>query len=325
MTPNETIPVVLIVDDVPTNIKLLARALRHDYRVKVASCGEDALQGARLEPRPDLILLDVMMPEMDGYEVCRRLKSDPVTEFIPVMFVTARDTEEDEELGFNLGCVDYITKPFSVPIVKARVRTHQPFSVPIVKARVRTHLRLKRQADALERLSHIDQLTGLANRRQLATTFEMEFKRAAREGLSLSVLIVDIDHFKDYNDHYGHGAGDVCLRQVASSLMNSLSRPGDLVTRYGGEEFVVILPATDSADAYALGERLRENIVQLNIPHAYSSAAQVVSVSIGGTTAEALCDIDSPENLLESADRMLYRAKEMGRNRTVLTTTEAIS
>jgi diguanylate cyclase (GGDEF)-like protein len=194
-----------------------------------------------------------------------------------------------------------------------------------VKARVRTHLRLKRQADALERLSHIDQLTGLANRRQLATTFEMEFKRAAREGLSLSVLIVDIDHFKDYNDHYGHGAGDVCLRQVASSLMNSLSRPGDLVTRYGGEEFVVILPATDSADAYALGERLRENIVQLNIPHAYSSAAQVVSVSIGGTTAEALCDIDSPENLLESADRMLYRAKEMGRNRTVLTTTEAIS
>ncbi|WP_201095226.1 diguanylate cyclase [Thiocystis minor] len=306
MTANETIPVVLIVDDVPTNIKLLASALRQDYRVKVASRGEDALQGARLEPQPDLILLDVMMPDMDGYEVCRRLKSDPVTEFIPVIFITARDTDEDQELGFNLGCVDYITKPFSVPIVKARIRTH---------------LRLKRQADALERLSHIDQLTGLANRRQLATTFEMELKRAAREGMPLSILIVDIDHFKDYNDHYGHGAGDVCLRQVASSLMNSLSRPGDLVTRYGGEEFVVILPMIDSAAAYALGERLRENIVQLNIPHAFSSAASVVSVSIGGTTAEPLVDADSPESLLERADKMLYRAKEMGRNRTVLTTT----
>lgn len=302
ITTNEAIPVVLIVDDAPTNVKLLANALRHEYRVKVAICGEDALQGAQLDPQPDLILLDVMMPEMDGYEVCRRLKSDPVTQSIPVIFVTARDTDEDQELGFNLGCVDYITKPFSIPIMKARIRTH---------------LRLKRQTDALERLSHIDQLTGLANRRQLATTFEMEFKRAAREGMPLSILIVDIDHFKDYNDHYGHGAGDVCLCQVASSLMNSLSRPGDLVTRYGGEEFVVILPATDSADAYALGERLRENIVQLNLPHAFSSAASVVSVSIGGTTADLPSDLDSLESLLERADRMLYRAKQMGRNRTV--------
>ncbi|AFL75852.1 diguanylate cyclase (GGDEF) domain-containing protein [Thiocystis violascens DSM 198] len=306
MTANEGIPVVLIVDDVPTNIKVLANALRHEYRVKVASRGEDALRGARLEPQPDLILLDVMMPEMDGYEVCRRLKSDPVTEFIPVIFITARDTDEDQELGFNLGCVDYITKPFSLPIAKARIRTH---------------LRLKRQTDALERLSHIDQLTGLANRRQLVTTFGMEFKRAAREGLPLSVLIVDIDHFKDYNDHYGHGAGDVCLCQVALSLMKSLSRPGDLVTRYGGEEFVVLLPATNRADAYALGERLRENILQLNIPHAFSSSAPVVSVSIGGTTADTLIDADSPESLLERADKMLYRAKEMGRNRTVFTTT----
>ena len=303
MIAHEAIPVVLIVDDVPTNIKLLANALRHEYRVKVASRGEDALQGARLEPQPDLILLDVMMPEMDGYEVCRRLKSNPVTEFIPVIFVTARDTDEDQELGFNLGCVDYITKPFSLPIVKARIRTH---------------LRLKRQTDALEKLSHIDQLTGLANRRQLVTTFAMEFKRAAREGMPLSVLIIDIDHFKDFNDHYGHGAGDVCLRQVAASLMNSLSRPGDLVTRYGGEEFVVILPATRSADAYALGERLRENILQLEIPHAFSTAASVVSVSIGGVTADTLNDADSPDGLLERADKMLYRAKETGRNRTVL-------
>lgn len=143
-------PIVLVVDDMPTNIKILADALRHDYRVKVANNGEDALETARLEPHPDLILLDVMMSNMDGYEVCRRLKENPVTQSIPVIFVTAKDTEEDQELGFNLGGVDYITKPFSISIVKARVRTH---------------VLLKRQADALEKLSHTDSLTGIANRR----------------------------------------------------------------------------------------------------------------------------------------------------------------
>lgn len=303
MTVSEDIPLVLIVDDVASNIKLLAGALRHEYRIKVASRGEDALIGAARDPRPDLILLDIMMPDMDGYEVCRRLKSNPVTEFIPVIFVTARDAEEDQEYGFELGCVDYIAKPFSIPIVQARVRTH---------------LRLKRQVDALERLSHVDQLTGLANRRQMVATFEIEIKRMAREGMPLSILIVDIDHFKDYNDRYGHGAGDRCLAQVASSLRQGLWRPGDLITRYGGEEFVAILPATGEAEAHALAERLREGVLQLHIPHASSTAAPVVSVSIGGVTATTLRDADSPDSLLERADKMLYQAKATGRNRALI-------
>jgi diguanylate cyclase (GGDEF)-like protein len=305
MTVKDAIPVVLIVDDVASNIKVLADALRHDYRVKVASRGEDALIGARFEPHPDLILLDVMMPEMDGYEVCRRLKNDPVTEGIPVIFVTARETEEDQERGFQLGGVDYITKPFSIPLVKARVRTH---------------VQLKRQADALERLSHIDPLTGIANRRQFAGVFALEFRRAVRENQPLAVLMIDIDYFKGYNDLHGHGAGDDCLRQVVSALAKGLSRSGDLVARYGGEEFVAILPATGSAAVHALAEKLRNSILALQLPYA-STTGDRLTISIGGATTGADPGADTPDDLLERADKMLYHAKETGRNRTVIADT----
>lgn len=303
MTPNETAPIVLIVDDMPFNVKVLNETLKHDYRIEVAINGAKALERARCEPQPDLILLDVMMPNMDGYEVCRRLKSDPLTESIPVIFVTAKDDEAAEEQGFELGGVDYITKPFSLAVVKMRVRTH---------------LQLKRQADALEQLAYIDPLTGIPNRRQFMEILEREYWRALREDSALSVLMIDVDHFKAYNDHYGHGAGDDCLRQVALALTRALLRPGDQVARYGGEEFVAVLPQTDREAAALLAERLRRSVLDLGCPHARSSAGDRVTVSIGGATTSLHTAAASLEALLTLADQMLYRAKEGGRNRFVV-------
>ncbi|MBB1126377.1 diguanylate cyclase [Thiospirillum jenense] len=302
--PSE-LPIVLIVDDVPTNIHILADALRHECRIKVAVHGEEALDIARTAPQPDLILLDVMMPDLDGYEVCRRLKNDPITRAIPIIFVSARDAEDDQTLGFNLGGVDYITKPFSIPVVRARVRTH---------------IRLKRQTDALQHLSRIDPLTGVANRRHFDELIQIEMRRALRDQDPLSLLMIDIDYFKGYNDYYGHGAGDLCLQQVANTLANGLSRPGDLLARYGGEEFIAVLPATVRTAAHQLADRLRINVLQLGIAHAQSPAAAVVTISVGVATLISTPAVLQAHNqseidvLLKEADTLLYSAKASGRN-----------
>jgi diguanylate cyclase (GGDEF)-like protein len=290
---------VLIIDDVPTNIQVLAEALRQDYRVKVATNGPDALVIAR-QTLPDLILLDIMMPGMDGFEVCRQLKSDLATQAIPVIFVTASDDLGDEEKGLNLGAVDYITKPFHLPVVRARVRNH-------------LHLKLK--ADLLERMAHIDSLTGIANRRRFDETLEVEMRRCQRSGQPISLLLLDIDHFKHYNDHFGHGMGDLCLTQVAASLQTNAARAADLVARYGGEEFAVILPHTDTEGAQQIAERLRTAILELNIPHAPDTGQAQVSISIGVTTALSTDQL-SASGLVAAADKMLYQAKAGGRNRT---------
>lgn len=290
---------ILIVDDVPTNVQILADALRADYRIKVANNGLSALEIAQREPRPDLILLDVMMPEMDGLEVCRRLKQMPQTKNIPVIFVTAKSEESDEEYGLNLGAVDYITKPFSIAITKARIRNH---------------LQLKHQADLLESLSLVDPLTNIPNRRRLDEAFDAEWKRAARENTSIALLMVDIDHFKAYNDHYGHGAGDICLQSVAAALADGVSRPGDLVARFGGEEFVVILPETDLEASRLIGERLLSQVANLQLKHEYSGVEPFVTISIGCAAMVPKDEIETPARLLEAADKMLYQAKDSGRN-----------
>ncbi len=291
---------VLVVDDVPTNVQILADALSSDYRIKVANNGISALEIARHEPQPDIILLDVMMPEMDGFEVCRRLKADPMTWGIPVVFVTARDSEVDEELGLSLGAIDYITKPFSIATTRARVRNY---------------LRIKQQSDLLETLSLFDALTQISNRRRFDESYDVEWKRACRENTTLSLLMVDIDHFKEYNDSYGHGAGDVCLQAVATALASGVSRPGDLVARYGGEEFVVVLPETDLDAAILIAERLCQNVRDLNLPHAKSAVIPIVTVSIGcASLAPATCP-EAKAALLEEADQRLYQAKHEGRNR----------
>lgn len=291
---------VLVVDDQPANIQILAEALQSQYDVRVAINGEKALRIAHENDKPDLILLDVMMPDMDGFEVCRRLKNDTATQHIPVIFVTAKDNAADEELGLNIGAVDYVGKPFSIPVVRARVRNH---------------ILLKQRADLLEELASIDPLTHLPNRRLFETTVQDEWKRAQREGTTLSILLADIDYFKNYNDHYGHGAGDICLQRVAHAMQTGQSRPGDMVARFGGEEFIVILPNTDCEGAKVAAERLRNRVKALQIPHAHSSAANIVSISVGCATCRpSIEDIDATA-LINAADAQLYKAKEQGRNR----------
>jgi diguanylate cyclase (GGDEF)-like protein len=298
---NKKKPVVLIVDDSPLNIQVLGEALRAEFRVKVASNGPLALRLANGgEDKPDLILLDIMMPEMDGYEVCRQLKDNEATKNIPVIFVTAKNTGEEMAKGFALGAVDYIAKPFYTPVVLARVRTH---------------VNLKLKAELLESLVMRDDLTGIPNRRYFNETFDTEWKRAARASERLAVVLVDVDHFKEYNDHYGHGLGDICLRKVAVALAEAATRPGDLVARYGGEEFAAVLPGADAASARSVAERFCANVADLALEHAYSKAADHVTVSAGyAHTAPAGSGL-APQALLDMADRMLYKAKHSGRNR----------
>lgn len=291
---------VLVVDDQPNNIQVLAEALQGQYDVRIASSGEKALQIAKEDRQPDLILLDIMMPGMDGHEVCRRLKADADTVHIPVIFVTARSTSSDEELGLNLGAIDYISKPFNIPVVRSRVRNH---------------VLLKQRADLLEQLASIDPLTHLPNRRKFESTFEEEWKRALREESRLSILLIDIDFFKRYNDHYGHGLGDICLKRVADAMQAWRARPGDMVARLGGEEFIVLLPNTDEEGAKAAGERIREEVQALQIPHVNSETAKVVSISVGCATCQPTFDNIDQQTLINQADKQLYKAKELGRNR----------
>lgn len=291
---------VLVVDDQPANIRVLGEALKHNYQIKMATSGEKAIQIAASEEPPDLILLDIIMPGINGYEVCRQLKSNYRTERIPIIFITAKDQEEDETKGLDLGAVDYITKPFSLPIVKARVKTH---------------LELKRHRDILEDLSTLDGLTGIPNRRKLDAYLETEWKRAVRESYPLSLIMIDIDHFKLFNDNYGHGQGDECLKKVARELSNTAKRPADFVARYGGEEFVSVLPNTAIKQAGEFAELLRCNIEKLHIPHEFSPSGNRVTISLGSATIIPTVN-KSYDFLINSADKALYTAKSNGRNQS---------
>jgi diguanylate cyclase (GGDEF)-like protein len=253
------------------------------------------------------------MPEMGGHDVIRQLKEDPLTKEIPVIFVTALSSTGDEEQGLKLGAVDYITKPFSPPIVKMRIHNHIRFV---------HHHRL------LDRLAYLDPLTEIANRRRFDQVLVKELSRAARNCTSLSVGMVDVDFFKQYNDQYGHAMGDRALYQIASSLKASLERPGDLVARYGGEEFALILPETDAPAAGRVAEKARRAVENEKIPHTISSVSSHITVSAGtatvrftGRAGEQLretrdgqtCE-HTVESLMLQADQHLYKAKQNGRN-----------
>jgi len=299
MCPQATI---LVVDDAPENLAILNGILKDHYRVKVATSGERALALAAGSEQPDLILLDVMMPGMDGYEVCSRLKSDPRTQSIPVLFVSARDEEEDEAKGLALGAIDYIVKPIRPSIVQARVRNH---------------LELKRSRDLLERLTTVDHLTGISNRRRYDEYLELEWRRAARDQTPIALIAIDIDHFKAYNDLYGHPKGDTCLIAVAQALAGSVTRTPDLIARCGGEEFACVLPGTDAAGATHLAQEMLQRVLELEVEHARSDTHDKVTVSIGVAAMTPDAE-ESPQTLVALADAALYQAKSLGRNRVVV-------
>ncbi|MFN2267825.1 MAG: diguanylate cyclase domain-containing protein [Desulfonatronovibrio sp.] len=288
---------ILIVDDTPTNIQVLAEILGQDYEIFFSLSGSEGLSMAEAQ-QPDIILLDIMMPKMDGFEVCQKLKENPVTKNIPVIFITALNMEEDEAKGFELGAVDYITKPIRPSVVRARIKNH---------------VELKRYRDYLENISMKDGLTGVPNRRKMDEYLEQEWKRSKRKNKPISLLMLDIDHFKLYNDNYGHSQGDECLKKIASAIEKSLSRPADLAARFGGEEFVCILPETDEQGAKVIARRVQKNIKELSIPHEYSPVDSLITLSIGIATTNP-DESASQEDLLNNADQMLYQAKNSGRN-----------
>ena len=300
---------MLIVDDERLNINLLNDILKEEYRIKVAMNGEQALERARSHPKPDIILLDIVMPDLDGFQVCRRLRESPETAEIPVIFITSRNAESDEVMGLEMGGVDFLSKPIRPAIVRARVRGHV---TQLLQKR-----ELQRMHEQLLDLSNTDGLTGIPNRRRLDDFLSQEWSRSQRSGTPLGLLMMDIDHFKRYNDHYGHAGGDDCLKRVAARLKQQVHRPPDLAARYGGEEFVCVLPDTDLAGVERVAETLLDGIRELAIPHAQSDVAPVVTLSIGGTSLVPQRGGEC-EALISAADALLYESKSEGRNRATV-------
>ncbi|RJG15519.1 diguanylate cyclase [Massilia cavernae] len=419
---------ILIVDDAPANLGLLRKLMiQQGYQTFVANSGERALSIAR-RVRPDLILLDVVMPGMDGLETCRQLKDHPSTQRIPVIFMSARTGTEDVVAGFDIGAVDYISKPLRMAEVCARVRAQlqirstndsqheqaerlrtivdsmveglmiieasgriqyanpacgrylgctpealekkslddllcapvaqeyldyfarcaeepefapQPGAREVIVRRcdgsgramdltlapMAMHETLfigllhdithhKQSETALQRAALLDPLTKIANRRHFDSFIELEWQRAVRSGEPLSLVVLDVDHFKLYNDTLGHPAGDIALQQVAGVLQAHALRVTDLAARYGGEEFVVLFAATPAADAAALAETIRAEVEALQMPHPRSPSSGSITVSIGVATMVPT-QLDDVEKLFVAADRAMYGAKEAGRNRVV--------
>jgi diguanylate cyclase (GGDEF)-like protein len=298
MTPNPQ--KVLIADDDPINREILCELLQPEYTVLLAKDGTQALERA-IRHLPDLILLDVMMPDLSGFEVLRRLRATPQLEHVSVIFVSGLNRPEDEAAGLKAGASDYIAKPFNATVVLARVALH---------------LQLVRQRRLLEHLAHVDGLTELANRRRFDDIYDLEWQRARRSGQPLSLALLDIDSFKQFNDLYGHPAGDRALHAVARVASAHLRRPADLAARYGGEELVLLMPETDAVQALQIAQALREAVAQLMIAHAGSAAASCITVSIGGASLDP-AHPESSAALFEAADVQLYRAKQGGRNRVM--------
>ena len=291
---------LLVVDDEKQNRTLLTELLQDDYQIVLAKNGVQALEKAR-QHLPDLILLDVLMPQTDGFTVMRALKAGDDTRHIPVIFVSALDSAADEELGLELGAVDYIAKPFHPPIVRVRVRNH---------------LQAVHQRRLLEQLALIDGLTEVPNRRRFAEVYAREWRRCMRSSSPLSLIMVDVDHFKVFNDTYGHAAGDIVLKRVAQTIQDALNRPADFVARYGGEEFVVVLPDIDADRAQVVAEKLRAEVERLHIPYPQPGASQWLTISLGGASQiPKQADVD--DRLFIDADTSLYAAKHDGRNRVL--------
>lgn len=290
---------ILIADDDPVSLYLLSNVFTEEgFTVNCVKSGEEALNTV-LSFRPDIIVLDIVMKGMYGYEVCERLKANRETADIPVVFISSREDVEAEISGLRAGGIDFITKPFNPAIVRMRVSNY---------------IELKKTRDNLEHMSITDQLTGLFNRRYFDKMLNSELRRSSRSHDCLSMLMIDVDKFKLYNDCNGHLAGDECLKLICQTVRRSFRRVGDLVSRYGGEELAVLLPTTPLTSAVMLAENTRKNVEDLHILYSGLPENGFVTISVGvaAMTPEPGAN---PQLLLNDADKALYQAKTKGRNR----------
>ena len=290
---------ILVVDDEASNHVFLTSLLSPMYTVYAATNGQSAVKIAK-DVLPDLILLDIIMPEIDGYKVLADLSSFEETREIPVIIISGLSSVEDEKKGLALNAVDYISKPFDAEIVKLRIRNQ---------------IKIVNQMREIVRLSTTDQLTGIPNRRGFDNQIEREWARMIREKFPMSVLMLDVDKFKNYNDTYGHQHGDIVLQMVAKTMTQTYLRTTDYGARWGGEEFITILPNTNTEGAMDVAERIRTNIENLSIPLPDGESTRV-TVSIGVNTHMPNSG-DSIEEFIECSDNALYSAKQSGRNRVV--------
>ncbi|RBP85800.1 diguanylate cyclase [Marinomonas rhizomae] len=288
---------VLVIDDEKINLKIISDMLNDEVVVMLAKSGEQGIRKA-MEYKPDLILLDVVMPEMDGFETMSLLRHDVRTSAIPVIFITALNDSSHEEKALLMGASDYIQKPLHTNIVQARVRLH---------------LQLVKQRKMLEKLANIDPLTSLANRRKYQNVIEQEWQNAIANQASLSLLVIDIDNFKQYNDCYGHATGDKVLQQVATVLAKQVLDKG-LVARYGGEEFVILLPSHSQEESIEVARRCMQGVGSLNLAYTHQNCSGKVTVSVGGATKSPSPHCRS-EDFFNAADGMLGLAKKSGKNK----------
>jgi diguanylate cyclase (GGDEF)-like protein len=290
---------ILIVDDENVNLKVLTHILGSEYTIYTATNGTSAIEKAK-EYKPDLILLDIIMTGIDGYETLSKMKKDEDIQHIPVIFITGLNSDVDEERGLALKAADYITKPFSAMIVKLRVH-HQ--------------MQIINQLRTIERLSMMDQLTELPNRRNFDQRINMEWKQAIRDKSPISLLMIDLDNFKGVNDTYGHPQGDIVLQEVAKAYPRAFHRPSDFAARWGGEEFVALLPDTHLEGAMEIAEKIRANVEEMEFS-GFEGVTFKITTSIGVNTV--IPDQDSKlENFVSVADKALYTAKNAGKNKVM--------
>jgi len=303
---------ILLVDDTQT-MRMLLTAVLEEFGHNVVSCenGEEAID-CYLREHPDLILMDVVMPVMDGYQAAMKIRAID-NDWVPIIFLSTRAEPRDVANGIEAGGDDYLTKPVDETILKAKLIAMQRIATMRHKL-IAVSKDLEKANSVLQRQAEVDGLTGLANRRHLDRHLGMEIARCTRTLSPLSVIMADLDYFKAYNDHYGHIAGDNCLKKVAKALSGTISRSNDLASRYGGEEFCIVLPDTDRQGVAHVAEQLRVTIEQLNIPHVRNGGSVSMSLGTSTTVPDNNC---SAERLLKGADKALYEAKQSGRNRVV--------
>ncbi len=303
---------ILAVDDISTNLKLLRVILEPvGYNLSFAKGGNEALERVKTV-KPDLILLDLMMPDMNGLEVCKQLKTDPKYADIPIIFLTASSEQKHIINAFESGAVDYINKPFKTAELFARIQNHLLLKHTIDELKS-TQMDLQKALAEVQKLANTDPLTGVLNRRSLFDFAHQEFNRVSRYGSYFSLLLMDLDNFKKVNDNYGHQVGDKALCTVVQAIKNTI-RNVDILGRYGGEEFMAILPETDAEQAFILAERIRQ-MVASNILETDQGNLQL-TISIGVTTYST--KDQSLDDIISRADKGVYQGKEQGRNKCCL-------